>query len=612
MESETPKDAYPKQEGAWCPSCERFIGPYRTCPYCGARIRERISTRFLKIFAIGFGIVGVVLLWIMSANTMVPQIRAEEIDNTTNFAYVLMKGVCTRIPTYDEKGKSLSFPLDDGTGQIWIKAYGAQAEEIYSAGKLPKPGDSVFVEGTVRMKGGYTYMIVNLPEKLTTKAPQFAELDISEISDSLWGFIVKTAGIINSVRKYESSMLLQLCSPLADACVDINVYFSSFPGLNPDEYERGDTLALVGIVSTYKDKLQLIPRGESEWWHKKGEIPKRIWTSGDKPPGNVQAIRLKDLKKELSGKFVVVEGNVKSVKQIKGGVLVSIDDGTEVMSFPIWDRVLESVPHRDELQAGAKIKFTGKVGEYKGAMQVVPTYGPAVEITAGKLVKPQQPKTTEAKEAKISELTRDMLGQQVRIVGQIKRTKEIKGGILVTVDDGTGEMTFPIWNKVLNHVASKNDIKQGNSIDFIGKVEEYRGSLQVVPFWGENITIKKGEAQQPEGQKRERVQTKKTETAKPSEPVKIQLVELSDDLLGEIVTVEGEITNVKDVKGGILVTIRQGDEYMTTPLWQRVLDKVTNRDKIVKGARITITGKVGEFKGSLQVVPEKGENVQVE
>lgn len=603
-ESIDPTSAFPKQEGAYCPSCGRYVGPYNACPYCGAKIKERISTKVLKIFSISFSIIGVVVIWWAASNRMVPTIMAGEINNTNNFAYAQMKGVCTRSYSYDAKGKSLSFPLDDGTGTIWIKAYGAQAEEIYNSKNLPKPGDSVFVEGTVRMKGNYQYMIINLPDKLKIKAPEAIELDISELSDSLWGVVVKTAGIINSVRKYDNSMLLQLCSPLADACLDVNVYYSNFPSLDADDYERGDTVALLGMVSTYKSKLQLMPRSENEWWHKKGEKPTKKWTTGQKPPDNAKKIRLKDLETSMIGQYVKVEGNVKWVKQIKGGVLVQLDDGTEIITFPIWDRILEKVPDADELQKGAKIAFTGKVGEYKGKLQVVPTYGPDVQITKAKTkTTSTTEKASEARQVKITDLTKDMIGQQVKVSGKIKWVKKIKGGILVGMDDGTGEMTFPIWDKVKKHIPDEDKIEQGNTITFVGKVGEYKGKLQVVPKWGENVELSTGTSTE-----QQKAQTKTTTTAE--KPLKIQLIELTDDLMGQIVTIEGDITKVKEVKGGIIVTVRQADEYMSTPFWKKSLSGF-NFESVKKGAHITITGKVQKYKGNLQVVPLSAEDVIV-
>ncbi len=613
MEKIDPTSAIPKQEGAYCPSCGRYVGAYTTCPYCGAHIEERVSTKFLKIFALTFSILGVMILWWAAGHRMVPQIQAAEIDNRTNFAYAQMKGVVTRTPSYDEKNKSLSFPLDDGTGSVWVKAYGAQAEEIHNSGKIPKPGDTVSVEGTVRLKGDYTYITINLPEKLKIIPPKPIELDISEITDSLCNSVVKTAGIINSVRSYDTSMRLQLCSPNSDACIDATFYFSTFTELDPDQFQRGDTVALDAMVGTYKGKLKLVPRSPDELWHKKGEKPSRKWTSGKKPPADAPKIQIKNLKKDLIGKYVAVSGKITMAKQIKGGVLISMTDGTGSMTFPIWDRVLETVPNADAIRKGATISFIGKVGEYKGKMQVVPDYGPGVEVKYTKSTSTQTTRTSSKKAANaklisLGDLSKDMIGQQVKVGGDIKKVKNIKGGILITIDDGTDEMTFPIWDKVKKHIENADAIVPGGKITLIGKVKEYKGRLEVVPSWGENVWVGKSAGETTS--EKQAVQKSTSEKSKSSGEI-IKLVELNEDMLGEIVTVQGEITKVKSIKGGTLITIRDGDEYMTTPLWNSAL-KNFDESKIVKGAKITLTGKVKKYKDRLEVVARNADDIVIE
>ncbi len=606
MERIDPASAFPKQEGAYCPACGRYIGAYTTCPYCGTHIKERVSVRALKIFSAVFSVVGVILLWWAAGKHMVPEIQAAEIDNRTNFAYVKMKGVVLRTPNYDAKNRTLSFQIDDGTGAVWVKAYGPQAEEIHKQGKIPAPGDTVEVEGTVRLKGDFVNLIVNLPDKLKIIKPKPIEVDIAEISDSLYGTVVKTVGIINYVRKYDNSMKLQLCSPNADACIETYFYYSNFPNLNPDDFERGDTVILVGMVSTYKNKLRLIPRSPDELWHKKGEKPSRTWTSGTKPPENAPKIKLSDLKPELKGKYAQVEGTIIFVKSIKGGILVGITDGTGKMTFPIWDRILETVPDADKIVKGNKISFVGKVKEYKGRLEVVPEYGPGIKVVVvntGAQTSSEQKKSETVKTYKISEITKDLIGEKVKVSGEIIRVKKIKGGHLIEIDDGTGKIKVVIWDKVWRHIKSAGYIVEGNTLHLIGKVKEYKWTLEIVPSWGEDVWATKGESQVSGGTS--------GGSAVQTEAKKISLAELTEDLIGSVVTVSGEITRTKEIRGGILVTIRDGDEYMTTPFWSRTLSGI-DKSKLTKGTRITITGEVKKYKDRLEVVPRGADDVKFE
>jgi len=51
------------QRGAYCPSCGRYVGSYEVCPYCGARVRVRISLKVLTILALILSMGGVVALY---------------------------------------------------------------------------------------------------------------------------------------------------------------------------------------------------------------------------------------------------------------------------------------------------------------------------------------------------------------------------------------------------------------------------------------------------------------------------------------------------------------------------------------------------------------------
>lgn len=585
---------------ACCPSCGRYVGVYQICPHCGARVRTRISVTLLKIFSLVVSIIGLVLLWWSAKNRMVQTVHAAEIDNTTNFAYAQVKGVATRSFTYDPNSKVLSFPIDDGTGVIWIKAYGPQAEEIFNSRNLPMPGDTVIAEGTIRLKGDFTFMTINLPEKLTIISPQPLIIDIAEIEDSLYFVVVKTTGIINFSRLFDNSVRLQLCSPFADACVDANFYFSQFPELKNYDFKRGDTVSLSAMVSSYKDKLTLVPRSQDEFVHKKGIEPSRRWTTGEKPPENAPQVSIAALTEDMLNKYVKISGKIQWTKQIKGGMLVGITDGTGQMSFPIWDRVFESIPNKEAIAKGTTISFIGKVGKYKESLQVLPLYGPAVEVKGGAISEPVSITQSSGQKKNINELTSEMIGQTVVVEGTITKVKRIKGGMLVTIDDGTGTMTFPIWEKTFNHIPNKEMISEGNIISFSGKVGEYKGAIQVIPSRGENVSVVKGE-QVDSSQKVEKIPA--------SEPIKIQLVELSNELIGQSVTVEGEITSVKEIKNGVLVTIRQLDEYIVIPVWEKALPNI-DRSKLIKGKYIEVTGRVEEYKGKLQVVPQKNSDIK--
>ena len=78
-----------------------------------------------------------------------------------------------------------------------------------------------------------------------------------------------------------------------------------------------------------------------------------------------------------------------------------------------------------------------------------------------------------------------------------------------------------------------------------------------------------------------------------------------------MVTVSGEITRVKNIRGGVLVTIRDGDEYMTTPFWSRSVGEF-DENELTRGKKITITGEVKKYKDRLEVVPRTRDDIVIE
>ena len=113
-----------------CPSCGRYIGPHEACPYCGARLAGRTSIRAVKIAAVALATVGLAILWFAAIRAEVPLIQIGQAGATMNMAYVRIKGRCTRAPTYNPESETLSFWIEDDTGEMYVSAYRAETRTI--------------------------------------------------------------------------------------------------------------------------------------------------------------------------------------------------------------------------------------------------------------------------------------------------------------------------------------------------------------------------------------------------------------------------------------------------------------------------------------------------
>ena len=143
-----------RNRAAFCPSCERFIGPADVCPYCDADSSRPPLLRFMRGLALALALAGVAAMLLLARSADIPTMRAGEITPTMNFAFVRVAGTVARQP-YLARGREnvdyVSFLVDDGTGEIRVAANGRSAREMVARAMVPRKGDSVDLAGTVNV-----------------------------------------------------------------------------------------------------------------------------------------------------------------------------------------------------------------------------------------------------------------------------------------------------------------------------------------------------------------------------------------------------------------------------------------------------------------------------
>jgi len=139
-------------DSAFCPSCERFIGPADTCPYCDADSARSSVHRILRLAALVLGVGGLAFLYFAAVSRELPVIQIADITPMMNFAHVRISGTVERaafVGRKDDKVDYMSFTIDDGTGRIPVAAYKNVAEIIAARKVTPKKGADVDVSGTL-------------------------------------------------------------------------------------------------------------------------------------------------------------------------------------------------------------------------------------------------------------------------------------------------------------------------------------------------------------------------------------------------------------------------------------------------------------------------------
>ncbi|MFQ6136398.1 MAG: exodeoxyribonuclease VII large subunit [Candidatus Hydrothermarchaeales archaeon] len=91
---------------------------------------------------------------------------------------------------------------------------------------------------------------------------------------------------------------------------------------------------------------------------------------------------------------------------------------------------------------------------------------------------------------KISEITYDDVGGYVIVNGKIiKKSVHRDGHIFLDIADETGKMKVVIFSGTANTIKNEtlSCLKVGNTLNVKGKVDEYRGALEMVPKDGVDV-----------------------------------------------------------------------------------------------------------------------------
>ena len=145
---------------------------------------------------------------------------------------------------------------------------------------------------------------------------------------------------------------------------DVYDAVANVAGLN-----TGATVLVTGEIGEYEGELQITPAEASE-------VLVEVADSGqDAPRREIGSLSAAD-----AGALVEIEGSVSRVEGFSSGLRVYVTDGTGEVQLLLWQNVADRVPDREKLVAGARVRATGEVGEYKGTLQVAPRLPFDVEV----------------------------------------------------------------------------------------------------------------------------------------------------------------------------------------------------------------------------------------
>lgn len=626
-----------------CPSCGRYVGPHEACPCCGARLTGRISIRAVKAVAVSIATIGLAVLWLVATRTEVPTIAISQAGASMNLAYVRVEGRCTDIPSYDSESNTLSFWIEDGSDRLRIVSYRDETETLIEEEHLPALGDWIAVAGTLRVRDDFRTLVLNAPEALSIARSEPESCPIGALSADQAYRRVRVRGQVREVAEpYPGLTLITLRDETGSVDVALSDDLVALSRVTAT-VSAGQGIEVVGAVSPYKGRAQLVPASAEDISALHGGVP-----IGDR-------VSVIELSRMSPGQWVDVRGRVTGVDSFAGGVKMGLDDGSGAVTVLVWDGVYQKLKAQlrspRDLAPGAQVAVRGELAEYRGELEVVPelpadvrvlvgadalaaaevvhrsvatpgpvqmpqasaipqqeaaplpTDGPAVAATptegpgatAAVAPGPGPTATSPGTVTPIRSITGDQIGRELTVEGTVVEVTSFSAGFKLTLDDGQGRIVLLMWHDVYDDCWDRSQINLGALVRAQGEVTQYEGTLQIEPGAGADVKV--------------------IQSAKAQAPLR-EIGSISGADEGQRVMIEGEVVRTEGLPGAVKVFLRNDEGgsvgEIVVFVWRNVLDRVAdNRGLGTPGSRVRVVGQVQVYRSNLELVPALPNDVMV-
>lgn len=387
-----------------CPKCGRFVGAATKCPYCGAKVEKRMSLVALRWAAVLLSTVGLVLLWLMARTREPELVRIGDIEATMNFGVVRLAGEVRNDPRPFKNGNGMSFNVNDGSGSIVVFVDQAQRKAMTEGGLVPRRGDGIdFVAQLQSSASGSSARIRSLNPssfRLTrdgmpagtagatetgssrsvaaavpAATPSAKDLGpavpFSAVDASLVGKSVVLEGTVVAIQEPAADSKRPYVVTLTNGVegVDLKVWPDQFAQIADAASLTGTPVRVKAAVKLWKDQVDLQLR--------RGEDLQRAVRPAQKRRAPVPVATAAA---EKLGSWVTVVGALSEPADLDGkGTAYKLTDNSGSIQVVFWN---STVPPDLQKKAAvaARASVNGKVREYQGTRQVVPSKADGVEI----------------------------------------------------------------------------------------------------------------------------------------------------------------------------------------------------------------------------------------
>lgn len=316
----------------------------------------------------------------------------------------------------------------------------------------------------------------------------------------------------------------------------------------------------------------------------------------------------KDIPRMMIG-TLVPENNMALVRIIGTVTKINIRDGN-TFSYKVEDETgYMSMMGFDKLSRFQKHFGTdgmpgeGDKIEVVGNLSISDKFGASLFLgdpRRVKILERFQPRSTT-----IEDIDVDSRGEVLNIRAKIAGVRELRKkendelfAYVITLKDATGSMDMTLFEgdrlKITNPDLQERLLNYGNEFDMQVMVSEYKGRIQLVlrsPEKEESLKLVSGPSQSD---------------------VRLAIKDVTEELVDEMVEVEGVVTRAKSFQFGTSIDIKDDTGQINVWLREKVAARVARlEDLTAPGARLKVRGIIKVRKGNLQVTLERGNDIVV-
>lgn len=552
--------------------------------YHGLKEQKKLDVSRLKYISLLLSVIGVAIILVAAQSAQAPLMKVSDVygNYMMNYAVVRVSGTVASVPYVSQSGGKITvtFTVDDGTGQIDVRVYSPLADEMLKKGVIPFPGDNVTAEVQLRVRETYTYAMLQYLEGLKFNSKLYSESPqvVKSLTTDMANTYAAVEGIVTEFSNVSSGYLLTVDTGESEVTVLVPTVLLVFNDFN---VKVGDTIYAPGVVYLYKGTSPEI-------------VVRDLSQVSVTPIEEAPVVKISEAR-GYPGMVMAVEGSIAGITYENGRYVVTLTDGQDYLDAVVPREVLANLdPFR--VSSESTIKVAGKMGDDG---RLVAAYLSIVK-----------PGKTEFRP--IGTLTSDMLGSIVAVKGNIEEVARVGSNLKLVIDDGTGKIDVFIPSATLAEISNEtmDKLKDGLGVEVGGYLEEYRGALEVVVYTGSGIRA----------------------LGEPVQPQTIELPKVSAsqlaDYRGQLVNLVGQVKGVAYTDGtyyltvdGVKVSLSRDALLNLNPLEagtgsQVVVRGLVVNESLVKGENLTVEVPVApvplkpdevttEMEGQLVVVVGK-------